>query len=160
MVAAVADPGVVDVSVGWTAHLPKALLDLLDSCQKGAFNAAMAQAQSGADPKAAQTFAFRAKPYGPTDPFDLFTEVGKYQVRDVAGQITTPLLITDPDNEQFFPGQPRQLYDLLPGNKAILEFTQAQGANFHCQPAGRQLTQTQMLDFLAGHLPGSGAGGP
>ncbi len=151
MVAAVADPGVVDVSAGWTAHLPPALLHLLDTGQKDAFNAAMAQA--GADPQAARTLAFRGKPYGVTDPFDLFTEVRKYQVRDVAAQITAPLLILDPDNEQFFPGQPRQLYDLLPGEKQILEFTQAQGANFHCQPTGRHLTHTQMLDWLADHLP-------
>ncbi len=61
----------------------------------------------------------------------------------------------DPDNEQFFPGQPRQLFDLLPGEKEIIEFTQAQGANFHCQPTGRQLTHTRMLDWLADHLPPS-----
>ncbi len=154
MVAAVADPGVVDVSAGWTAHLPPALLNLLDSGQKDAFNAAMAQARAGAGPAVARTMAFRGKPYGRTDPFDLFTEVRKYQVRDVAGRITTPLLILDPDNEQFFPGQPRQLYDLLPGEKEIIGFTQAQGANFHCQPTGRRLANTQMLDWLAGHLPG------
>lgn len=153
MVAAVADPGVVDVSVSWTAHLPPALLDLLNSGQKDAFNAAMTQAQASASPAAARTMAFRSKPYGMTDPFDLFTEVRKYQDRDAAGQLTTPLLILDPDNEQFFPGQPRELYDLLPGEKAILEFTQAQGANFHCQPTGRRLTHTQMLDWLADHLP-------
>jgi hypothetical protein len=153
LVAAVADPGVVDVSTGWTAHLPPALLDLLESGQKDAFNAAMAKAAASASPEAARTLAFRSKPYGMTDPFDLFTEVRQYQVRDVAGQITTPLLILDPDNEQFFPGQPRQLYDLLPGEKEILGFTQAQGANFHCQPTGRQLTHAQMLDWLADHLP-------
>jgi len=79
--------------------------------------------------------------------------VRKYQVRDVAARIATPLLILDPDGEQFFPGQPRELYDLLPGEKAIIGFTQAQGANFHCQPTGRQLTHTQMLDWLACHLP-------
>jgi hypothetical protein len=90
-----------------------------------------------------------------TNPFDLFSEVRKYQVRDVAGQITTPLLILDPEHEQFFPGQPQQLYDLLPAEKEIIEFTQAQGASFHCQPTGRQLTHTQMLDFLADHLPRS-----
>ena len=110
LAAAVADPGVVDVSVGWTAHLPPA-------------------------------------------PFDLFTEVQKYQVRDVVGQITTPLLILDPADEQFFPGQPRELHNLLPGEKEIIEFPQAQGANFHCQPTGRQLTHTQMLDWLTEHLP-------
>jgi hypothetical protein len=67
--------------------------------------------------------------------------------------MVTRRVITDPDHEQFFPGQSRQLYDLLPGNKEILEFTQQQGANFHCQPTGRQLTHTQMLDFLADHRP-------
>jgi hypothetical protein len=153
MVAAVADPGVTDVSAGWTAHLPPALLDLLNSGQKDVFNSAITKAQGSADPDAVRTLAFRGKPYGKTDPFDLFTEVRRYQVRDVVGQITTPLLILDPDNEQFFPGQPRQLYDLLPGEKEIIGFTQAQGANFHCQPTGRRLTHTQMLDWLADHLP-------
>ena len=62
MVAAVADPGVADVSAGWTVHLPPALLGLLDSGQKDAFNAAMAKAQDSAGPKAAQTMAFRSKP--------------------------------------------------------------------------------------------------
>ena len=57
--------------------------------------------------------------------------------------------ILDPDDEQFFPGQPRQLYDLLPGEKRIIEFTQERGANFHCQPTGRQLTHTQVLDWLS-----------
>jgi hypothetical protein len=153
MVAAVADPGVVDVSTGWTVHLPPALLDLLNSGQKDAFNSVMAQAQAGASPEAARTLAFRGKPYGRTDPFDLFTEVQRYQVRDVVGQISTPMLILDPVGEQFFPGQSRQLYELLPAEKRIIEFTQAQGANFHCQPTGRQLTHTQMLDWLAEHLP-------
>ena len=92
-------------------------------------------------------------PWSPRQTARLFSEVRKYQVRDVAGQITTPLLILDPDGEQFFPGQPRQLFDLLPGEKQIIGFTQAQGANFHCQPTGRQLTHTQMLDWLADHLP-------
>jgi hypothetical protein len=151
LVAAVADPGVVDVSAGWTAHLPRPLLNLLDSGQKDAFNAAMSQA--GGDSAAARTLAFRGRPYGVSDPFDLFTEVRKYQVRDVAAQVTTPLLILDPDDEQFFPGQAKQLYGLLPGEKEIIGFTQAQGANFHCQPTARQLTHTQMLDWLADRLP-------
>ena len=59
MVAAVADPGVADVSAGWTVHLPPALLGLLDSGQKDAFNAAMAKAQASADPKAARRLAFQ-----------------------------------------------------------------------------------------------------
>jgi hypothetical protein len=152
LVAAVTDPGVVDVSAGWTAHLPEAWRELLRSDQKDAFNAAMSAAV-GSNPQMARTLAFRSRPYGQPDWFGLFTEVQRYQVRDVIGQITTPMLILDPADEQFFPGQPRQLYDRLPGEKKIIEFTPAQGANFHCQPTGRQLTHTQMLDWLAEYLP-------
>ena len=66
---------------------------------------------------------------------------------------STPLLVLNPDDDQFYVGQPQHLYDLLPGEKEIIGFTQHQGASFHCQPTGRQLTHTQMLDFLADHLP-------
>ena len=45
----------------WIAHLPAALLDLLDSGQKDAFNAAMARAQASASPEAARTLAFRSQ---------------------------------------------------------------------------------------------------
>ena len=41
-------------------HLPKALLDLLGSGQKDAFNAAMAKAQASASPAVARTMAFRS----------------------------------------------------------------------------------------------------
>ena len=152
LVAAVADPGVVDVSTSWTSHLPPPVLDLLTSGQKDQFDQVMSAVDQ--NPAVAQTLAFRSRPYGIKDPFDLFTEVQRYQVRDVAERIATPMLICDPQDELFFAGQPRQLYDLLPGEKKIIEFTEADGANFHCQPAGRRLTSTQMFDWLAAHLPG------
>jgi hypothetical protein len=53
--------GVWRTAVG-AVHLPKAPLDLLDSGQKDAFNAAMAKAQASADSKAARRLAFRSKP--------------------------------------------------------------------------------------------------
>ena len=150
LVAAVADPGVVDVSTSWTGFLPPEMLQLLHGGMKSEFNGFMAQA--GGDPAAERTFAFRSRPYGIDDPYDVFTEVGKYQLRDVAGQIQTPLLITDPQDEQFWPGQSRQLYDLLAGKKKIIEFTRAEGANFHCQPMGRVLTHLRMFDWLEDQL--------
>jgi hypothetical protein len=154
LLAAVADPGVVDVSSSWTQHLPPQLLDLLHAGRKDAFNQAMAPVES--NPEMARTMAFRSKPYGITDYFDLFTEVERYQLRDVVSQVSTPMLILDPWDEQFWPGQPQQVYDLLPGAKKIIEFTREQGANYHCQPLGRHLTATLMLDYLADHLPGAG----
>jgi hypothetical protein len=149
-VAAVADPGVVDVSTSWLAHLPEQLVALLDSGQKELFNHYMSTVD--ADPAMARTFAFRARPYGITDPFELFTAVRDYQLRDVAGDIRTLLLITGPDDEQFWPGQPAELAGLLNAPHELAAFTRADGANFHCEPlAPRQLT-ARMFGWLGGYV--------
>ena len=58
-----------------------------------------------------------------------------------------------PRTSSSVPGQPQELYEMLPDEKEIIKFTRAQGANFHCQPLGRQLTDTLMLDWLQDHLP-------
>ena len=150
--AAVVDPGVVDVSTSWLGNLPPPLIQLLDAGQRSAFDEALVSGMpQDDDGTIARTFAFRARPYGITDPFDVFSEVRRYHVRDVASQITTPLLITDPEDEQFWPGQSAQMHQLVAGS-TLLAFTRHDGANFHCQPAGRRLTQLLMFDWLQSRL--------
>jgi hypothetical protein len=151
LAAAVADGGVVDVARTWNDKVPPAVLELLRSGQKDAFNQIAAQATT--DPRLAREFRFRARPYGQQDAFDVFTEVQKYQLRDVAGQITTPLLVLDPDDEQFFPGQSAELAQLLPGVAELVHYTAANGANFHCQPMAKATVVHHFLDWLAQHLP-------
>ncbi|MCF7553656.1 S9 family peptidase [Pseudonocardia sp. WMMC193] len=155
-VAAVADPGVVDVSTSWTAQLPPELVGLLDSGQRDLFDHYMSQV--GGDPATARTFAFRARPYGIDDPYDLFTAVRGYQLRDVADRIATPLLLTDPEGEQFWPGQSAQLADLLPAEHELVRFTAADGADEHCQPLAPGLTQARMFSWLTAHLTGAATG--
>lgn len=145
-VAACADPGVVDVSTSWLAHLPQAMVDMLDNGQKQQFNAIMAQIDQ--DPDQAREYAFRARPYGITDPYDLYTAVRTYQLRDVAAKIRTPLLITSPQDEQFWPGQSDQLAGLLAAPHDVVPFTRQDGANFHCQPLARRLTAYRIFDWL------------
>jgi len=100
-------------------------------------------------PQEAQAFAWRAKPYGITDPFDLFVAVGTYTLDpDEIGTITTPLLVTDPEGEQFWPGQSKRLYDALPGAKQLVSFTAAEGADRHCEPMGRSLLEQRVFDWL------------
>jgi hypothetical protein len=152
LVAAVADPGVVDVSTSWFANIPKELVALLDSGDRDTFNKIMTAGMQE-NPGLARTLSFRARPYGLLDdPFALFTEVRKYTVADVVDTITTPVLVLDPEDEQFWPGQAQQVYDLLPGPKDIATFGRGQGANFHCQPLGRQLTNAVMFDWLEDRL--------
>jgi len=156
-VAAVADGGVVDVARTWNANLPPQLLALLRAGDKSTFNQVMAAATTTADPEMQRTIAFRAKPYGLSDPYELFSEVNRYTLAGVIDKITTPMLITDPDDEQFFAGQPQELYDALNCPKILVRFTADEGANAHCEPMARPLVDLRMGDFFADQLAKSRA---
>jgi hypothetical protein len=149
-VAGVVDGGVVDVARAWNVNLPPEMLALLRAGDRDRFDGFMAEAPT--DPAQERVFAFRARPYGGATPYDVFAAVQRYTLQGITDAITTPLLITDPEDEAFFPGQSQELHDLLPGEKQIVRFTRAQGANFHCEPLARGLTGHVMTDFLADHL--------
>jgi hypothetical protein len=59
---------------------------------------------------------------------------------------------TDPEDDQFFPGQPQELHDRLPAAKEITRFTRERCAKVHCQPLALGLTGQVMGDFLADQL--------
>jgi hypothetical protein len=146
--AAIADPGVVDVSTSWFEHVPAELITMLDNDDRTAFEQFMEIGMADATAQQKQELAWRAKPYGCSSSFDVFKAVEKYRLGDEVKQITTPLLITDPDGEQFWPGQSEQLYDLVPGTKELVKFTVAEGGDRHCQPMGRALTDQRIFDWL------------
>jgi hypothetical protein len=63
-----------------------------------------------------------------------------------------PLLITNRDYEQFWPGQAQELYDRLPGAKELVTFTAAGGAIRHCEPMARSLRDARIYDWLERYL--------
>jgi dienelactone hydrolase len=143
--AAVADPGVVDIGKTFWSALTPPVLALLNAGQKAQFD----QALTHLPPKAAAGLAFRARPYGFASYFDLWQSVKAYTVAGIADRITTPLFIADPDNEQFFPGQPKALHALLPAAKNVLvPFTVAEGADRHCEPGAPVLRSQKVFDWL------------
>ncbi|MGW9430973.1 alpha/beta hydrolase family protein [Streptomyces decoyicus] len=155
--AAVADPGVVDVAESWWHHLGPELHELWDSGDREAFDGVVSEALAK-DPAPAAMWRRRAKPYGIDGPFDLLTEVATYTVAPVTDRITTPLLITDPEGENFWPGASRRLYDALPGPKELVGFSEAEGAHLHCEPLGRALFEQRVFDWLDARLaPGTSA---
>ena len=99
-------------------------------------------------PETERTWLFRARPYGADGFAETINAVRAYNVADVARQITTPLLITSPEGEQFWPGQAEQLTSLTPSVSTIVHFTAAEGASEHCQPLARTLTAQRMFDWL------------
>ena len=149
--AAAADPGVVDVSTSWTGHLPKRILAELDSGDRKHFDDNMAMAMK-VSRDLRKTWWFRSRPYGSDDPFTVFSDVRKYTVRDVAGQISTPLFISSPEGEQFWPGQSEELAKLVGAHAHLVQFTAAEGADMHCEPMARSLYHQRMFDWLDGQL--------
>jgi hypothetical protein len=81
------------------------------------------------------------------------TAARQYNLTDVVDQISTPLLITDPEGEQFWPGQPQQLFDKLRGAKRLIQFNASEGADSHCEPMARSLLEQRMFDWLDETLP-------
>jgi len=145
--AAVADPGVVDVSTSWTDHLPGNMRKLLDDGDDAKFDRDMELGMKFSH-ELANTWRFRARPYGTTGYAETLRAVLQYSVEHVAGQISTPLLITDPEHEQFWPGQSERLAALAPSVSTLVRFTAAEGADFHVQPLARALTEQRMFDWL------------
>lgn len=149
--AAIVDPGVVDVAASWLRSLPAPLRTLFEQGKRDAFDRDLAIGLRFSA-ATARTWAFRARPYRTTGYFDTLTEVSRYALGDLAGSITTPMFLTDPEDEQFWPEQSRRLADGLAGEKLLQPFTAAEGANFHCQPLARTLTAQRAFDWLDGVL--------
>jgi hypothetical protein len=143
--AAIADPGVVDVSTSWTANLPAPMLGLLKAGRKAEFDGYMAKTL---DPATKSNLNFRMRPYGFASYYDTFKATQEYNLRDVAGQIRCPMLITDPANEAYWPGQARQLYDLLTCPKTLAHFSESDGADLHCEPKGTGLRDLRVFNWL------------
>jgi hypothetical protein len=137
------------VAASWRANLPPEMLTLLDAGEQEKFDAFMAIGLQSASPRERQVMQWRAKPYGTFDSaYALFTAVEQYRLGDLVQRIRTPMMITDPEGEQFWPGQSRRLYDALPGPKLLAPFTKAEGADMHCEPMARSLLEQRMFDWL------------
>jgi hypothetical protein len=96
---------------------------------------------------------FRARPYNSDSYYDTIKSVLEYTLdAETAAQIKTPLLITSPENEQFWPGQSEKLAELTPGVSEVVNFTAAEGADWHCQPLARTLTSERVFDWLDAKL--------
>jgi hypothetical protein len=147
--AAVADPGVFDVSTSWLENLPHGMVKQLEEGDREKFERGFRFAEHFVGKTTRQTLAFRMKPYGLGSFYDVFDAVRDYRLDDVVDRITTPMLITDPEDEQFWPGQSRRLYEALPGpDKQIVRFTAEEGGNFHCEPMARGLADQRIYDWL------------
>jgi dienelactone hydrolase len=142
--AAIADPGVVDVSTSWLTTLPKPMVELLNAGHKEEFDGYLSKAPA----TARSLLRFRMRPYGFTSYYDTYKATLNYNLKDIAGQIRCPLLITEPANESYWPGQSQQLYDLVSSPKKLVHFSESDGADLHCEPQGMGLRDLRVFNWL------------
>ncbi len=151
--AGVADPGVVDVSTTVLGHLPHMMVKLLEAGEQEKFNRDM-QWTLRMSPSTRSLLARRMRPYGVTTPYEFFSAARDNVLTDeLISRITTPILITSPENEQFWPGQSQELFDKLSGKKSIVAFTRAEGAESHCEPMASGIRGERIFDWLGEQIP-------
>jgi hypothetical protein len=146
--AAVVDPGVVDVAASWRTHIPRSVLAHFDRGDADGFDREMdlgMRMPGQADARA--LWAFRARPYGTSGYAATLAAVSRYRLGDEVAGIRTPLLVTAPEGEQFWPGQSAELVARVPGAE-LLGFRADEGAGLHCQPMARELTAQRVFDWL------------
>jgi hypothetical protein len=94
------------------------------------------------------------RPYGVATPYEFFSAARDYVLTDeLIARITTPILVTSPENEQFWPGQSQELFGKLSGPAAIVAFTEAEGADSHCEPTASGLRGERIFDWLDEQIP-------
>ncbi len=148
--AAVADPGVWDVKASWFSHLPPPMLELLDAGERDTFNGYM-EAGMNESPRRRGQVIFRMRPFGLETPFDVYRALLDYNLEGVAERITCPILITDPENEQFWPGDAEKLYEAVgtpEDRKELVHFSAAEGADSHCEPRALGVRDQRIFDWL------------
>ncbi len=162
--AAIADPGVMDVGTVFTSFVPPEVARMLAAAEGEVLKQIEDEIQQGVeefaanDPRVAFMIAYRLRPYGTSSFAEVLKLVRDYNLEGVASQIQCPMLIADPEGEQFWPGQSRQLYDALPGPKTLMTFTAAEGADLHCEPKALGLRAQRFFDWLDATLTSPGGG--
>jgi hypothetical protein len=91
------------------------------------------------------------RPFGKETIFDVYEALADYNLDGVAERIECPILITDPENEQFWPGQSEKLFRAVatpPDRRSLVPFRAAEGADSHCEPRALGLRDQRVFDWL------------
>ena len=86
--------------------------------------------------------------FGVRDPGELAERGKAYTMAGIADRITCPTLVLEAENDQFFAGQPRQLFDELTCPKDLYVFAEADGAGEHCHEGALALWHQRAFDWL------------
>ncbi|WP_412543639.1 alpha/beta fold hydrolase [Longispora sp. K20-0274] len=92
--------------------------------------------------------------FGASSASDYLRRTRDWTLAGIADRIGCPTLVFDPENEHFFPGEPRRVYDALTCPKTLVHFPEAEGGGEHCSFGAGGMLHQRMFDWLDTTLPG------
>jgi dienelactone hydrolase len=142
LVAAVIQPGIVDVATAWHDALPAPAQVLWRDGDRRGFDRALHTVLL-TDPQAERSLRVRALPFGVGDalPSRIFATIAGYRLDEQLASARTPLLILDGGPYAPWPGQSRRLHERLIGTSQL--------RGFDTDPSRRE---TDLFEWLEPHL--------
>jgi hypothetical protein len=154
--AAITDPGVWDVATPSDSPVSRLVRRLGQRGWRAPIDAIAAALLARGPRRLRHTLRFGMRPYGTRSLVAMLMLLREYNLDGIAGGIRCPLLVLDPEGEQFWPGEARRLVDSAGGPTAIAHFRADEGGALHMQPLARGLSDQRILDWLDETLGAAG----
>src|SRR5919199_2087190 len=142
--ALIADPGQYDLGEIARSRMPKEVVAMVEADDPAVDEVF---ASMLADPHRREYFGSRMATHGARSMREYLRMLSGYTVRDRAGRISCPTLITGNEADPIA-AQARQLYEALECPKEFVFFTEGEGAGGHCEGLGQSLFFQRAYDWL------------
>ena len=86
--------------------------------------------------------------FGAKNLTDFMQKAKLMTIDSIAQQIRCPCLVLDSEGDQFFRGQPQEVYDALTAPKTFFRFTDEDGAENHCQSGALAYKDEVVFNWL------------
>ena len=150
--ALIANDGVYDYGAANLAQVPaeqRAVVEKMLVAKEAPELDRMLEASMKASPTAAWGITHGMFAMGAPTPRAYLAAALAFNLRNgVAEAISCPALVCEAENDIFFKGQPRQLYDHLTCPKTLMRFAESEGAGAHCQVGAGRLAFARIYDWL------------
>lgn len=151
LAACIAFDGVYDMGITVTRSMPvpRAEAEAVLRAESAPEVDALIEQLMATDPNIRWAATHGQYAMGVDSPRAFFASYLDYTLADgIAEQITCPTLVCEAATDIFFDGQPQLLFDHLTCPKALLQFTEAEGAGAHCQAGAGRLAFARIYDWL------------
>jgi len=146
--AVITDPGVWDVAAPSDSPLSRLVRRSTRRFWRAPIDAVAAGLAARGPRRLRHTLRFGMRPYGTGSLVEMLTLLREYNLDGIAGRISCPLLVLDPEGEQFWPGEAQRVRDSAGGPTALVHFSADEGGALHMQPLARGLSDQRILDWL------------